>query len=228
MSMFQRMIAIPQEEYLQLSSVQNVRQPLTQQFYNLESQYNKEAQIDDPYKRLISQSNTLEDMKQLKDQMRHYITVSTPKPYRSRAQALLENVSPFLRYNERGEILDNENNTIDNSRLEDLIQHAVRDRRRNMSPVGWEYFLNLLRRHNVPKSILNRSTIEEMEHQFNNSVSDSLMQIKIKKEKDRHITKNTKEKKSPKRLTHKSFPIRRKSTRIKKPSEKLLDFFSTY
>ena len=223
MSMFQRMIAIPQEEYLQLSSVQNVRQPLTQQFYNLESQYNKEAQIADPYKRLISQSNTLEDMKQLKDQMRHYITVSTPKPYRSRAQALLENVSSFLRYNERGEIFDNENNTIENSRLEDLIQHAVRDRRRNMSPVGWEYFLNLLRRHNVPKSILNRNTIEEMEQQFHNSVNGSLMQIKLKKEADGHITKRKTVKKSPKRLIRKSFPERAKSTRIKKPTEKFFN-----
>jgi hypothetical protein len=64
------MIAIPQEEYLQLSTVQNARQPLTQQFYNLESQYNEEAKVKDPYKRLVMQSETLNDMKQLKDQMR--------------------------------------------------------------------------------------------------------------------------------------------------------------
>ena len=67
MSMLQRMIAIPQEEYLQLSAVQNVRQLLTQQFYNLENQYNKDAQIADPYKRLYLQSCTLEDLKELKD-----------------------------------------------------------------------------------------------------------------------------------------------------------------
>ena len=162
MSMFQRMIAIPQEEYLQLSSVQNARQPLTQQFYNLESQYNEEAKVRDPYKRLILQSNTLEDMKQLKDQMRHYITVNTPKPFRSRAQALMENISSFIRFNERGEIYDKENDIIVNSRLEDLIQHAVRDRRRNISPTGWNYFLSLLQEHNVPKSILNRDTMDEM------------------------------------------------------------------
>lgn len=162
MSQFQRMIAIPQEEYLQLSSVQNVRQPLTQQFYNLESQYDKDAAIGDPYKRLMLQSGGLEEMKQLKDKMRHYITVSTPKPYRSRAQALLENISSFIRFNERGEIYDKENNLLENTRLEDLIQHAVRDRRRNMSPTGWPYFLSLLREHNVPRSILNRDTLDEM------------------------------------------------------------------
>lgn len=163
MSQFQRMVVIPQEEYLQLSAVQNVRQPLTQQFYHLESQYNQESQVQDPYKRLAMQATTLDDMKQLKDQMRQYISISTPKPYRSRAQALLENMSPFIRFNERGEIYDKENNIIENSRLEDLIQHAVRDRRRNISPIGWKFFLGLLREHNMPKSILNRSTIEEME-----------------------------------------------------------------
>ena len=163
MSHFQRMIAIPQEEYLQLSTLQNVRQPLTQQFYNLESQYNKEAEVKDPYKRLVLQTETLEDMKRLKDQMRHYLSVSTPKPYRTRAQALLENLSPFLRFNERGEIYDKENNIMENTRLEDLIQHSVRDRRRNISPKGWSYFVNLLREHNVPKSILNRGTLDEIE-----------------------------------------------------------------
>ena len=163
MSHFQRMVAIPQEEYLQLSTVQNARQPLTQQFYNLDSQYNREAEVKDPYKRLVLQSETLEDMKRLKDQMRHYLSVSTPKPYRTRAQALLENLSPFLRFNERGEIYDKENNIMENTRLEDLIQHSVRDRRRNISPKGWSYFVNLLREHNVPKSILNRGTLDEIE-----------------------------------------------------------------
>lgn len=163
MSYFQRMIAIPQEEYLQLSTVQNARQPMTQQFYNLDKQYNREAEINDPYKRLVLQTGTLEDMKRLKDQMRHYLSVSTPKPYRTRAQALLENVSAFLRFNERGEIYNKENELLENTRLEDLIQHAVRDRRRNINPTGWSHFLNLLREHNVPKSILNRGTLDEME-----------------------------------------------------------------
>ena len=164
MSQFQRMIAIPQEEYLQLSAVQNVKQPLTQQFYNLESQYDKDAMIGDPYKRLILQSEGLEEMKQLKDKMRHYITVNTPKPFRNRAQAVLESISPFIRFNERGEIYDKENNVVKNSRLEDLIQHAVRDRRRNRSsPTGWSQFLSLLKEHNAPKTNLNRETLDEIE-----------------------------------------------------------------
>ena len=221
MSMFQRLVAIPQEEYIQLSSVQNVRQPLTQQFYNLESQYNKEGQIVNPYERLISQSNTLEEMKQLKEQMRHYIGISTPKPYRSRAQALLENISSFLRYNERGEILDKENSVIENTRLEDLIQHAVRDRRRNISPVGWNYFLNLLREHNVPKSILNRDTIDEMENNFGITKQTPVKDepsLTISKVKIRNV----------KRLKRDQLSERVKPKRIKKPSLKFLEQFESY
>ena len=215
MSMFQRMIAIPQEEYFQLSSVQNARQPLTQQFYNLESQYNEEAKVRDPYKRLILQSNTLEDMKQLKDQMRHYITVNTPKPFRSRAQALMENISSFIRFNERGEIYDKENDIIVNSRLEDLIQHAVRDRRRNISPTGWNYFLSLLQEHNVPKSILNRDTMDEMYNLTQRRATFTTPKASPSTVK----IKSSPSSKSPKRL---------RSKRNIKPPIKLKDFLRKY
>ena len=215
MSQFQRMIAIPQEEYLQLSTVQNARQPFTQQFYNLESQYNQEAQVKDPYKRLMLQSETLDNMKQLKDQMRHYLTVSTPKPYRTRAQALLENVSSFLHFNERGEIYDKENNIIANTRLEDLIQHAVRDKRRNISPVGWRYFLNLLLENNIPKSILNRGTMEEMEAMLSKDFKQEPQGTEI----------GTKRRK--RKLPKGKSPVR-KSARTKRRSQDILDPFVQY
>ena len=215
MSQFQRMIAIPQEEYLQLSTVQNARQPFTQQFYNLESQYNQEAQVKDPYKRLMLQSETLDNMKQLKDQMRHYLTVSTPKPYRTRAQALLENVSSFLHFNERGEIYDKENNIIANTRLEDLIQHAVRDKRRNINPVGWRYFLNLLLENNIPKSILNRGTMEEMEAMLSKDFKQEPQGTEI----------GTKRRK--RKLPKGKSPVR-KSARTKRRSQDILDPFVQY
>lgn len=210
MSQFQRMVAIPQEEYLQLSAVQNVRQPLSQQMYNLESQYNQEAHIKDPYKRLVMQSETLDDMKELKDKMRNYLSVSTPKPFRTRAQALLESVSSFLRFNERGEIYDEENNIISNTRLEDLIQHAVRDRRRNISPAGWEYFIKLLFQHNVPKSNLNRGTIEEMDVMSRPTIREAIKQ------------------ETPKGLKRIRSPGPRRSSRKWKPTEKFLESFSKY
>ena len=209
MSQFQRMIAIPEEEYLQMSIIQNARQPLSQQFYSLESQHNKDSQIRDPYRRLVLQSDTLDDMKELKEKMRNYITVSTPKPYRSRAQALFENISSFLRFTERGEVYDKENNLINNSRVEDLIQHAVRDRRRNISPTGWKTFLSLLREHNVPKSILNRDTINEIEHFTDVKVTTP--KVTVKKER-----------------TSSNIPLRKIPLRDRKPSRKYLESFQTY
>ena len=163
MTSFQRMIAIPQEEYLQLSTLQNIRQPLSQQVYKLENEHNELRNIEDPYKRLMLQSETINEMKELKDKMRSYLTISTPKPYRSRAQALFESIESFIKFNERGEIKDKSDNVIENSRLEDLIQHAVRDRRRYMKPIGWSTFLNILKEHNVPKSTLNKDTLDEMD-----------------------------------------------------------------
>ena len=162
MTGFQRMIAIPQEEYTQLTAVQNVRQPLTQQFYKLENEYNNRESIEDPYSRLMKQSETVQEMKELKDKMRQYLTISTPKPYRSRAEALFQSMDNIIRYNERGELLDKNDKPIENSRLEDLIQHAVRDRRRPITPVGWQEFVDILKRHNIPRSFLNRDTLNEL------------------------------------------------------------------
>ena len=163
--MFQRLIAIPQEEYMQLTRVQQVRQPATQQFYNLQHQYNEQARIDDPYRRLMLQSETLDEMKELKERMRRDITSNTPKPYQKRAQALFQRMEPFLKFNERGEIYNTSEQLIPDSRLEDLVQHAVRDRRRNLTPKGWDEFRHLLKSHNVPKFMLNRDTLEELNNE---------------------------------------------------------------
>ena len=163
MSSFQRMIAIPQEEYLALSTFQNVKEPLAQQFYALENRHTLEEKEADPYRRMILQSNTLDQMKQIKDQMRNSITVATPKPYQTRANALLQSVENVIKFNEKGEIYSKDGNLIPGSHLQDLIKHAVLDRRRNLTPRGWSDFVTVLRDHNVPKSILNRNTLDEME-----------------------------------------------------------------
>ena len=163
MTSFQTMIAVPQEEYLTMTAVQNAKAPLAQQFYKLENRYTTQQEETDPLRRLALQSNTLDEMKQLKEQMQNSLTVATPKPYVNRAKALFESMGSFLKYNEKGEMYTDDGKLIPGSRLEDLIQHAVRDRRRNMTPTGWTDFLAMLRSHNIPKSILNRSTLDELE-----------------------------------------------------------------
>ena len=191
MNGFDRLVAIPQEEYLALSSLQNAKEPLAQHFYNLESRYQSEANIRDPYRRLVLQSNTLDEMKEVKEQLRNSLIIATPKPYQSRANALFQTIESFLRFNDKGEIYSNDGNLISGSRVEDLIQHAVRDRRRNLIPTGWSDFMTILRDHNVPKSILNRDTLDEMDGNMTsapqiklNKSSKGVMSIKTEPEED--------------------------------------------
>ena len=177
MTGFQRMVAIPQDEYLNMSSsIQQVRQPLEQQFHKVERQYYVDENIRDPYRRLVMQSSLLDEMKNLKEQMRNSLSAATPKPYRNRALALLQNVEHFLHYNDKGEIYDaDKKEAITGSRVEDLINHAVRDRRRNMTPTGWSHFLSVLREHNIPKSILNRYTLDELEGKLTPLVKEEVV-----------------------------------------------------
>ena len=216
MTQFQRMVAIPQEEYLQMSAVQNVKQPLTQQFYDLEKQYSGDADASDPYRRLMLQSSTLEQMKALKEKMRYDIGIATPKPYQNRAKVLFNSIEAYLKFNERGEILDKEGNVIPNSRVEDLIQHAVRDRRRNIMPSGWRQFVELLRHHNVPKTVLNRETLNELSESPNRTSDATEKQLPKLRAKRRQTF--------PKEEIH----PRKQPKREYKPTKRMLDFLSTY
>ena len=67
-----------------------------------------------------------------------------------------------MQVNEKGEILDSNNFPLEGSNITDLIQHAVRDRRRNIQPPAWSYFKDRLKGMNVPQSLLNYETLDEM------------------------------------------------------------------
>ena len=164
MSGFTRMIAIPQEEYLHLSSMQNTQQPLTQKMTQLQQEYQQQPIYSkNPYEQMVLQGSTLEEMKALKEKIRNDISLGTPKPYRNRALSLYHSIEPVVKFNERGEIYGEDDKAIQDSRAEDLIQHAVRDRRRHFTPIAWNYFLKVLKKYNIPKSALNRPTLEELE-----------------------------------------------------------------
>ena len=162
MSGFQRMIAIPQEEYIHLTALQNVQKPEAEKMSQLVQQYQNQSHIIDPYNKMFLQGSTLEEMKQLKEKIRNNLSLGTPKPYRNRALSLYRSLEPVVKFSERGEIYGDNNKLIQDSRAEDLIQHAVRDRRRHFTPLAWDYFLELLRKHNIPRTILNRDTLEEL------------------------------------------------------------------
>ena len=165
--MFQRMVAVPFEEYTQLSGnsrINQVKQPHDQQFHDLEKEYTKQDNISDPFRRMMLQGETIDEMKTLKEKkMRNMIAANSPKPYRTRANALYQGLEPFLKFNERGEIFDDEGKLVPDSHIEDLIQYAVRDRRRDIIPKGWQSFTSILRKHNVPRYTLNRLTLDEID-----------------------------------------------------------------
>lgn len=176
MASYSKMVVIPQEEYVQLASVQKAQQPIRQQFDELTK---KSADIDrmddDPYRQLQLRSTNLEEMKILKDKMRRFITLSTPRQYRSRAESLFDFIQPHIRYNEKGEVIDNTSGTvIQGSHIDDLLQHAVRDMRRKLGkPAGWSYFLDQLSRQNVPQNIVGSPTVLELTKSKTNSTSES-------------------------------------------------------
>jgi len=166
MTDFQRMVVIPQDEYLSMStssSLQQVKEPLQDQFHKAERQHQEGDKVGDPYRRLVMQSTSLDQLKSLKEKIRNSLVVATPKPYRNRAQALFQSIDSVIRFNDKGEIYTKDNEVISGSRVEDLINYAIRDRRRNIIPIGWSSFLSYLREHNIPKSIINRSTLDELE-----------------------------------------------------------------
>ena len=66
--------------------------------------------------------------------------------------------------NDKGELMKDDGSVMAGTHIGDLIQHAVRDRRRNLTPVGWSQFLNLLSDQNAPRMILNYDTLDELQH----------------------------------------------------------------
>ena len=161
MSSYSKMIVLFQEEYLQLKSLRNSQQPIANQLQDLTRKDEEIEKISDPYRRLQLPADNIEERRTVRDKMRKFITLSTPKQYSSRAENLLNFIEPFIQYNERGEILDSaKGEAIKDSHIDDLLQHAVRDmRRKTVKPTGWDHFREILARENVPHNIIGAPTI---------------------------------------------------------------------
>ena len=160
---FERMVGIPEDEYHHLKSLQQTNNPLQNKFLSLSNEYKKQESIYDAEKRVQRQGETLQAMMRIKDDLKRRLIESTPRPYRSRAQGLFQFISDKIDVNDRGEIQSTDGSLIDGSNVGDLVQHAVRDRRRNIIPKGWDSFMNILKDNNTPRMILNYETLQEME-----------------------------------------------------------------
>ena len=161
-SRFKRMVAIPEQDYNYLKNLQQTNHPSYGQLSSLTKDYSRQGHIEDPYVRIHRQGETLDALKKVKDDMRLRIIQATPKPYQSRAENLLKYVEGQVNFNEKGEMMDTNDIPIEGSNVTDLIQHAVRDRRRNIQPKGWQFFKDRLQGINVPQSLLNYETLDEM------------------------------------------------------------------
>ena len=247
---FGRMIAIPEEEYLQLKSLQEVNNPLQNKFLSLSNEYHKQSSISDPYVRVQRQGETLNQMINLKDELKRRLLEVTPKPYQSRAQSLFQFVANKLNLNEKGELLNADGSVLSGSNIGDLIQHSVRDRRRNIVPTGWQTFLDVLRDNNVPRMILNYDTLDEMKSPSSTSTPLKKTPVTvIKKENNWFLDKNlpdmsakstsymplpskaVKKKSSPSKAVKKKKavtpPTPRKSSRTKKAKVYFSDEYSS-
>ena len=165
MNRFERMIAIPEDEYDQMRSLQQLRQvkyPMEAYFQSLSNDYRKQGAIQDPYTRVHRQGETLEEMINVKDLLRQRLIDATPKVYQNRAESLFNYMKDKIRVNEQGEIVKDDGYVIEGSNIGDLIQHAVRDRRRNLTPVGWDTFVTRLKDTNAPKMVLSYDTLDEL------------------------------------------------------------------
>lgn len=164
MSGYQRMVAIPQEEYIQLTTLQNTKNPLYQRMNQLAQEHEQIPSIShNPYDQLMLQGGVMEEMKRVKEKIRDDIALGIPKPYRNRAATLYRSIEPHIQISKLGEISNDKGHVLKDSRIEDLIGHAVRDRRRNFTPTAWSEFIDILKRYNIPKSTLNRLTLDEIE-----------------------------------------------------------------
>ena len=159
---FDRMVAIPEDEYKQMRNMQQLTSPEAAHFQNLSRKHDQQDAIRDPYDRIHLQGETLNQMIALKDTMRQRLLEATPKPYQNRASTLFSFMKDKLQISPKGEIYGNDGQLIAGSNITDLVQHAVRDRRRAMNPSGWLEFVNYMKQNNVPNMILNYDTLDEM------------------------------------------------------------------
>ena len=164
---YSTMAVIPMDEYTQLQSLLKSRSPLDSQLKTLTQTYHHHEGVVDPQERSIQQGQDMFRIQHLKEKMRSHLNSVTPKPYRARADQLLRFLDPIITFNEHGELINRSVGTpILGSRIDDLIQHAVRDKRRQFTPVGWSDFVKILHDKNTPKMLLNQPTISEMDGSF--------------------------------------------------------------
>ena len=87
-------------------SVDEARKPSNNRFKKLDSEYRQYDKISDSKSRLFHEAEKLEEMKNLKEQLRGDIINIVPKLFKHRAKALLSQIEPFIEYDDKKQLLN--------------------------------------------------------------------------------------------------------------------------
>ena len=92
-----------------------------------------------------------------KEDLEDDLAITLPTSLRSKGQHLYQKLKGTLQWNDKGEILTEDNRPISGSHITDLINMAIRTQRKiRKLPTGWGYFNQKLREANIPERLLGR------------------------------------------------------------------------
>ena len=92
-----------------------------------------------------------------KEDLEDDLAITRPTSLRSKGQHLYQKLKGTLQWNDKGEILTEDNRPISGSHITDLINTAIQTQRKiRKLPTGWGYFNQKLREANIPVRLLGR------------------------------------------------------------------------
>ena len=116
----------------------------------------------------------------LKEDLEEDLAITLPTPLRSKDQHLYQKLKGSLQWNDKGEILMEDNHPISRSHITDLINTAIQTKRKiRKFPTGWEYFNQKLQEANIPERLLGRDP------QFLSQEEEWKLELKSKPESEK-------------------------------------------
>ena len=92
-----------------------------------------------------------------KEDLEDNMAINLPPSLRSKGQHLYQKLKGTLQWNDKGEILTQDNRPIGGSHIADLINTGIRTKRKiRKLPADWGYFTQKLQEANIPERLLGR------------------------------------------------------------------------
>ena len=101
-----------------------------------------------------------------KEDLENDLAITLPPSLRSKGQHLYQKLKGTLQWNDKGEILTEDDRPISGSHITDLINTTIRtQRKRKKLPTGWGYFNQKLQESNIPERLLGRGPQFQMQEE---------------------------------------------------------------